>query len=356
MIVIGHNTYSTAVLGGPTAKFPLFGWAPLLSTGVDIFFVLSGFIMMLVAEKGPSRSEFLGSRVARVVPIYWFYTLALVVAAIVMPSILRWTTLTPELVLKSLFFVPYHHPVDGKIQPLLAQGWTLHYEMLFYIVFAALLSLSAGVRIGVTLLIFAVLLALPMAFGSGAAIVDFLSDTIILEFAAGMALHMVYRRGWVTPRTAAAAAVLLVAAVWGLGSGALAPLAADYDPQQLRFLFWGIPAVLAVFVFLALRTPDNPIVRFLRKIGDASYTMYLCHTFIIAMVTPIWIRLGFKPGLAFTFGIVLPVVIVGSLVLYAVVERPLLGVARKLMLPRGRRNAPPRQQATVTAACAPSQE
>ena len=90
-----------------------------------------------------------------------------------------------------LFFIPYHHPVDGKIQPLLAQGWTLHYEMLFYIVFAALISLSAWGRIGASSPIFAALLALPAIFGSGAAIVDFLSDTIILEFAAGMALHVV---------------------------------------------------------------------------------------------------------------------------------------------------------------------
>jgi exopolysaccharide production protein ExoZ len=355
MIVIGHNTYSTTTLAGGSAKFPLFGWSPLLSTGVDIFFVLSGFIMMLVAEKKPSRSEFLASRVARVVPIYWFYTLLLVVAAIIVPSILRWTALTPELVLKSLFFIPYHHPVDGKIQPLLVQGWTLHYEMLFYIVFAALLTLSAGVRIGVTLLIFAALLALPLVFGSGAAIVDFLSDTIILEFAAGMGLHVVYRRGWVTPRSAAAA-VVLVAIVWGLGSGALAPLAAGYDPQQLRFLFWGIPAVLAVFVFLSLPTPDHPIIRFLRMVGDASYTMYLLHTFIIGTATLIWLRLGLKPGLVFSFG-VFPIVIVGSLVAYAVIERPLLGMARNLMLgsrraPRGLQSAPPRYQ-TAEATVSP---
>ncbi|MDR6289985.1 exopolysaccharide production protein ExoZ [Inquilinus ginsengisoli] len=356
MIVIGHNNYSATTLADPSAGFPLFGWTELLSTGVDIFFVLSGFIMMLVAEKKPRRSEFLASRIARVVPIYWFYTLLLVAAAIIAPSILRWTTLTPELVLKSLFFIPYHHPVDGKIQPLLAQGWTLHYEMLFYIVFAALISLSAAARIGATLLIFAALLALPAIFGSGAAIVDFLSDTIILEFAAGMALHVVYRRGWVTPQAAAAAAVALIAIVWGLGSGALAPLAAGYDQQQVRFLFWGIPAVLSVFVFLSLPTPNNLIVRFLRQIGDASYTMYLCHTFIIGVMTTIWAKLGFTPGPAFTLGVVFPVVVVGSLVAYAVIERPLLGIARKLMLPRGRRNAPPRQQPTVTAACAPSPE
>jgi len=344
MVVIGHNNYSATTLAGPAVGFPLFGWPELLSTGVDIFFVLSGFIMMLVAEKQPSRSEFLASRVARVVPIYWFYTLLLVVAAIIVPSILRWTTLTPELVLKSLLFIPYHHPVDGKIQPLLAQGWTLHYEMLFYIVFATLISLSAGARIGVALLIFAALFALPAIFGSGSAIVDFLSDTIILEFAAGMALHVVYRRGWITPRSAAAATAALVALVWGLGSGTLAPLAAGYDQQQLRFLFWGIPAALAVFVFLSLPTPDSPIVRFLRKIGDASYTMYLCHPFIIGVVTLIWLRLGFAPGPVFTLAVVFPIVVAGSLLAYALVERPLLGVARRLMLPRGRRRPPVRSE------------
>ncbi len=326
--------------------------------GVDIFFVLSGFIMMLVAEKKPRPAEFLASRIARVVPIYWFYTLLLVALAVIMPSILRWTILAPDLVLKSLFFIPYHHPVDGKIQPILVQGWTLYYEMFFYLLFATLISLSAGARIGVTILVFAVLLlGLPEIFGNGIAIVDFLSNSIILEFAAGMGLYVVYRRGWVTPRSATAAAIVLIAIVWGLGSEALAPLAADYDaPERLRFLFWGIPAVLAVFVFLSLRTPDNPVIRFLRMVGDASYTMYLFHTFIIGGVTIVWLKLGLPTGPLFS-AVVFPIVLVGSLIAYALVERPLLGLSRRLMVgparaPRGRQGVPPRYQ-TAEATAAP---
>ena len=69
---------------------------------------------------------------------------------------------------------------------------------------------------------------------------------------------------------------------------------------------------------LGLRLPpsdaNNLIVRFLRQIGDASYTIYLSPTFVIGVMTTIWAKLGFTPGPAFTLGVVFPVVVVASLV------------------------------------------
>jgi peptidoglycan/LPS O-acetylase OafA/YrhL len=330
MIVLDHGLSSGA--SASSSGVALFGWNSLLPIGVDIFFVISGFIMMLVSERESRAPIFLAHRVARIVPIYWFYTLLLAAGAVVAPWILRWTTLTPEILVKSLLFIPYHHPVDGEIHPLLTQGWTLQYEMLFYLLFATVIGLSVRVRIGALALMFAALIAIRTALGPAIAIVDFLGNTILLEFLAGMALYAVHRRGWTMPSTAGLALIVVALITWGLGSKTLAPLVAGLDQEQLRFLFWGTPALLVVFAFLGIHLPDRSIIRFLRKIGDASYTMYLCHTFIIAAAAIVWKKFGLAPGLIFGLGVAFPLAVIGSLIAYAWIEQPLLTLSRALIL------------------------
>ena len=120
------------------------GFTPLLhlpwAAGVDVFFVISGLIMVhasrgLFAREG-ARGTFLKRRLARIVPLYWAVTLLYLAVALTTPALLNSALLDPAPILASFLFIPFTRP-DGAVQPLYSLGWTLNFEMLFYVLFAA---------------------------------------------------------------------------------------------------------------------------------------------------------------------------------------------------------------------------
>ena len=123
--------------------------------GVDIFFVISGFVMAISAtgQGRPTAGEFLRRRILRIVPLYWIFTLVMlakILAVKVHPGLGRDVVhlQTPiGYVLASLFFIPYRNS-QGDIAPVLAVGWTLSFEMLFYLLFALALKWKVEPRYG----------------------------------------------------------------------------------------------------------------------------------------------------------------------------------------------------------------
>jgi exopolysaccharide production protein ExoZ len=331
-VVIAHSRYGSAARS--TTDF--FAWDHMMEAGVDLFFVISGFIMMLVSDPATGRETsswvFLARRVQRIVPLYWFYTLLLAAGAIVFPSLLRFTTLTPDLVIKSLLFIPDFHPASGTIAPLLAVGWTLQYEAFFYLVFACVLPLGLAARaVAVALLFLALEVSARLAVPDGALAV-FLSNPVIIEFVAGMAMYWLYRRGGVTRRAGLAVAVLaLPCALWVVGSGAGSPLAEVVDHRWLRPICWGIPALLVFYAGLALLDVPGAVGRALVKLGDASYSLYLCHLFVAAAVGKAWAALGGGPSLAVGLLVVVPASIAVALLSHRYIERPLGAMVRPVV-------------------------
>ena len=250
------------------------------SAGVDVFFVISGFIMVhasrgLFGEPGASR-VFLARRVARIAPLYWAATSLYLAVALAAPALLNSEGLSPGLVLASYVFLPWARP-DGAVQPAYSLGWTLNYEMFFYALFA--LALTRPWRQGVPALI-AMLLAL-VAFGrllGSAAPWRFWTDPIILEFAFGMALGVARlkgaRLGPIVRAVLAGGGLVLFALDLARPEGALA---------SLRVLAYGVPATMLVAA--AALAPDegraSSLARFGAWLGDASYALYLVHPFVI---------------------------------------------------------------------------
>lgn len=268
MVVVYHISNELEDRGFPTT-FPEAG---LGSAGVDIFFVVSGFIILHSAGSafGTPRASrvFLARRAARVVPLYWLVTTLAAVTWLashgtVSGWALRWFG-------ASYAFLFYPRP-DGGDFPLYAQGWTLNFEMLFYGGFAAVLPLRRAtalwaLSVGCLVLVAAGrLVTLPWPFTRW-------TDTNIVEFVLGLALAQAHAAGL---RLAWWPALALAAAG---GAAFVLTFGSVDDWLPYRGFVWGPPA-LAVVAAAALYRPESSgaVRRAFEALGDASYALYLVH-------------------------------------------------------------------------------
>jgi exopolysaccharide production protein ExoZ len=150
--------------------------------GVDLFFVLSGFLMWSITEAPTTPMAFFIGRIRRIVPVYWIATCVVLVGALF--SLFPAITLNTPHVLSSFFFIPARSPSNGHIWPLLVPGWTLNYEMFFYLIFSLVLFLPRRIQLLVMITIFGGLVASRALAQFPVAELTFYSDPIILEFIA----------------------------------------------------------------------------------------------------------------------------------------------------------------------------
>lgn len=279
--------------------------------GVDIFFVISGFIMWVLSERRPTPGEFIRDRVVRIVPLYWVATGGMVAGGLIgaFPNL----ELDPAHVIASFLFLPYASPNGGETWPLLVQGWTLNYEMFFYVLFALVLLAPRSAHLAILWSALAVCSAIGVLITSGGVALDFYTDSILLEFAAGVGIGAL----WTSNRLPSKAMG------WALTLAACAMFVAlsFVEVSGPRFLVWGGPSALLVLGVCTLErrgvTLSTPWLLFL---GNASYSIYLFHTFAISIVARLFgDRLGFVlESILSTLG----GIAVGALV-YLLIEKPL---------------------------------
>lgn len=305
-------------------------WAPG-SVGVDIFFVISGFVMGITTPpSGPTWRErsrqawaFLQRRLIRVVPLYWFYTGLKVALLAAMPTLALRASLDGAHLAASLVFLPWPSPW-GRMEPVLPVGWTLNFEMLFYALFALAVLLRLPRLIG-CLAVFA-LLALAAHIDSGSTRLNFWGSSMAFEFVLGVALaRLRQKRLALTPE----------AGLLALCLGLLWIFALPWTARDERLLSWGLGAAMVVAGVLwlepwARRLPGAATLAFL---GDASYSIYLSHTFVVPAGARAAAELGWTQPLA--VGLLLGVaVVLGGCMSYVMLERPMTHkLQRRLMRP-----------------------
>ena len=303
--------------------------------GVDLFFVISGFIMVMSSQRlfgtRHGSGTFLMRRFTRLVPLYWIVTLVYV-AVLVAGSHGYHGDLLKAL-LTSLSFVPYPtYGVDGSgnVYPLYTLGWTLNYEMFFYVIFAIFIGLSQAraVRaIGATL---ALLVAIGLLLGAGGSELTFWTQPIILEFGFGLGVGTL----WLSDFRLSAPTCLLIAVaalcVVVADPGHLTiKLAGGSTPNDLRrVLAWGLPAaaiLLAVTLLEKSRPFHGKFVSALSFGGDCSYALYLIHPLVLESLLKLWEHLKLAKTLGFVpLGVAVLVVSYAAAALtHLLLERPL---------------------------------
>ncbi len=267
-VFLFHISSLTVATWGPNAA----GIDHVGAAGVDLFFVISGFVMaMIVARPGPFRpGDFLLRRFARVVPGYYLATFGVFVLTLAVPYVFKSTTSDFWILVRSLAFVPWPDS-HGSMAPLLLVGWTLNYEIFFYALVLLVAGLFGDRRLyGVMALLCALVLA-GWVFHPLQPTAAFYTDSILLEFAFGILVWRLYQ----LLSGDRAEAISFVVFVGGVVFFALQH---ESDPGTYRTLSWGVPSAMILFGGLRMMKFRS---RSMAALGDWSYAFYLTHLFVI---------------------------------------------------------------------------
>jgi exopolysaccharide production protein ExoZ len=249
--------------------------------GVDLFFVISGFIMLHVHGRDfglPHASlAFMTRRVLRVVPIYWLLTTVALGFQIFAP----WSFTTHykganiPWIIGSYLFLPIAVP-GSTISPLVGVGWTLNYEMFFYAAFS--IALLFHRRAGLLLMFsgFACLVAIGIPLGSANPVIGFFTSWLLLDFLLGLAISAWSFEGRKLSHATAALVVMT-------GVVCLAATALWSPPEEgaLRFIAWGVPSGLIVLGTRNITITSGNLAAVAVALGEASYSIYLFQFFAL---------------------------------------------------------------------------
>ena len=320
--------FHTGVLA---ANYAWPSWIPRAfgECGVDLFFVISGFVMMHVTAGRPVRpGEFLLRRFERIAPLYWGVTLIAVAVGLVFPAAMLENKVELSHVMLSLAFIPHLNPVPGKGGPFYGVGWTLNYEMYFYVVFAfALSALKSPGRRAAALIVWAGAATTAfVVFDPQMPILRVYANPALLEFVAGAAMGWLYQRG-LLHRAPLGGALTLFAC-------GLAVLTTYTTPDEIRVAWQGVGAAAVLAGALAIEAQGRmPRLDGLARLGDATYAIYLLHPMVLTAFR-VGARMLHLPADRMALGaplvIVMTLAAVGvGVVAHLTIERPMMDFFRR---------------------------
>jgi len=298
-VVMLHLLASGVSYGFPPLQY-LNNLGVFKGIGVDMFFVISGFVMLYTQMQAKKiTKQFYVSRLVRIVPIYWFVTSLIVVIYLVAPQAFNKTVATPSWTISSYLFLS---SIVSHKPPLIFIGWTLEWEMLFYLVFGISLLFSTWYRS--ILFVFVVLSAIGTSFG----------NPIVLEFFAGMliAAYALRRK----PLSHKKGLILLIFGVLLFASINDAAMELSLN----RVITSGIPAFFIVLGAVYAKQINN---RFLTYLGHASYSIYLVQVLTIPAVFKLASSLSLDINSDLLSTLCLITTVVAGVLMYSLLEKPM---------------------------------
>ena len=359
LVVLAHST----AMVNERMHLDMFKWRAGWS-GVDIFFVISGFVMAIssggLMQRANGWKIFLTRRLIRIVPLYWVATTLKLATIIAMPALALDSPVEVWNTIASYLFIPTFDDKSLLAAPLLKVGWTLNYEMLFYAIFTMALFLGKS-PLKFTAAIFAIAVAINLFSTPSVAYAYGFLEPILMEFVMGMlvaklcmrvnnmnanvstglntGLHNGLHTG--THRGASNFIDTLLQYISTTKVGAIIGVLAlvisftimfncAEQPMWWRWAYWGLPSMMIVTV-VALAEPAlrKVMPKILATLGDSSYSLYLFHTFTVPLLGTLMIKLKImQPTFALAACIVISPLV--CLAIYAWFELPMTTQLKKL--------------------------
>jgi exopolysaccharide production protein ExoZ len=302
------------------------------SIGVAIFFVLSGFVItysVFGKKNQPSATDFLLKRITRIYPPYFFYSVIAFLLYFVSTVMVNHSPADWGYLIKSFLFIPTYDS-DGKFFPVLMVGWTLIFEMYFYLLF--FLALCCRRTYWQTIILYFVLFCLggsiaTMVVADGNVYAHVYGSRHLWSFFFGALLFSLYQLPVIHTKRFRWAIALCVSA------GLILLFYAHFKTpiyRRLSILLFAVSCVAFALTSFANQGLAGKIANKLGILGDASYSLYLYHSLAIIIISGLWKRDILLPPvvqsatsflLQVTFLVVLLTAI--SIPLYQLIERPI---------------------------------
>lgn len=304
-------------------------WVELGILGVDLFFVISGFIMVNVAWSAPrgvrAWTEFLFARASRIYPLYWLVSLALLAIWLWKPDIVFSSLYGKPDIVKSFALWPDTRP------PLLAIGWTLVHEVFFYLVLAFALLLKARWLLPfLAAWILALCTGITVDTASASPVLGILFHPMSFEFLAGAFAGYAFKKyGGVFGQAALGIGLLTCAAAI---ASTLLHHGGVPESYLLRAAYFSLPIALIVYGLAAIETRNLVLPACMSRLGDWSYSLYLTHVLSLSLLGRAWHMFAQKGSWDNGIAIfALPAfAIVIAAICWKFAENPMLNIAKTL--------------------------
>lgn len=297
LLVVFHHYVGTSTERG----FVIAGLAgsQVGNVGVDIFFIISGFIMEYTSGGKPyvpgDRARFIARRLIRILPLYWTLTILAFAIATLSGNAVHSPAPVHQFI-TSMLVLPGDDGT-GKTGYIISMAWTLTYEFYFYLLFSVLLSATARTRFMILALTFGLCAVAERVFAPTHPLLGILTNPLLFEFLAGCLLAQLFRAGKTISQFASILLIGLAAVVL------LLELKLQVQDSWARLAAWGIPAAMLVYGTVlcstSLRPGRRPLpIQALEHVGDISYSLYLSHFFSIALFVRLYAMLSKKFAIA----------------------------------------------------------
>ena len=266
-------------LRGLSAIFIILEHIRFLNCGafcVDIFFCISGFMIMFSTEK--NTAGFLSKRFLRIVPLYTLMTAGTYLCVLISPGLFAFTKADPVYLLKSLFFIPFEIS-PGVIQPLLRIGWTVNCEIMFYLLFYISFKISIKHRGLICSILLLFLVISGQCLQNPPVFLRFYGNYVMLEFVYGIISY--YFIQWIfekldgkeIAKPVSFACIIITVLIF---VGLIITKPSINILGYRRIIVWGIPA-LCIFICVMISETGITMPRTLVQLGNMSFSIYLIH-------------------------------------------------------------------------------
>jgi len=300
--------------------------------GVDLFFVISGFIMIMVTQGKFQQlhhtMSFIYHRVSKIYPTYWFYTLLILAVFVVKPSWVNSAQGNQMDILSSMLLYP------SDTLPIVMVGWTLIHEMYFYVIFSFLLLFVPERKMPIALILWGMLiLVLYSLFPNSNVLIQLISHPLTIEFIAGGLLAIIYNRKNVNIKSTYLLMLAFLSFILSLiGYLTYVEISNVVEPLHWwRIAIFGIPSVLITYLLINAERNGYTVNKYLVRIGNSSYSIYLSHILTLSAVGRVWQSFATE-GIIDNI-IMIPILLIFSILAgmlgYVMIEKPLHRLTRK---------------------------
>lgn len=312
--------------------------------GVDIFFVISGFIISYISQTQSGTAaamDFSKKRWLRIAPVYYVASFMLMLVFLYSGA----GYLNKQSIIKTLTIVPLLDSGTEAWNSIIAIGWTLSFELLFYTLFAIAIAGKAKSKDLFLVGSVCILVTAGILFPDRQQIQwSFLTNPVSLEFCFGILLSMLYKSNVRLPQSlswlfiATGVSLMICLILFGYGDIPDSSRTIDGSNSFMRVLLWGIPsAILSLgFIFLEkVSTVKYFSNRFVLLIGNASYSIYLIHITVFVLIAALIKRVPLMKMIAFEYGDILLFFNIGFAVICGCLFH--LGIEKSLLRKFGKR-------------------